>query len=1533
MRQATAHIRLMRPRGVAILMVLAILAGLMALAAPFVLSMILHGRSARADLHALQARAGADAATAKALAQLHKNTLRFNLEAGEPEITTLKDLKVPMEFPAAPKEFDKRQLNVQDPTGIMWSAKIEDEQAKINVGTCPPALLGNLMGSGLLSQPAEKGTTQLIVDDARRFAPTGMICMNGEPNSLHYVGIQGNVIVLSEGTFMHHGEGELVFDGRARQICDYKFKKGGNSFVPYRSVYEIKMALSAQDGLQPDEFARIERHLTVQSGLDGPRWGHAERTTAGTGLAGGFNVERGDGFTPGALIRVVDNGVPTNFERVRRAVLRNDGGAYIELDNPISLPEKSSNVNDFYIEPEIRHPININTASPEVLTAVFTGLCTQQSKDAIPYAKAQELAYDILANGATYIDEIGLKKALDAAHTKGILTAPERDAAFINATEPGSPKLKTSTVPFVYFSFGSYTIEGTGVVNSDNGIQYARNTTRQLVTLPTPWPGRFHVEYQAGFENLLDQGLGKRVVTFPIPMGTEKFKKNAAIKLPSFTSGGVRLDVGESGPHRLPNEFLDHCIDEKDPGYRQDGYDMAKRGPFTIPLVGNNGGVPQGGNLPRGANGNPTIMLGARNNQNNQQQYQNANLPPRQNQTASQPTAVELWYRPIRPSQCVFYDESLEEDRNRVTLSYEPSAQPKPGVVLKIYDAGLECQDAQTNGWNHLKRPPVECIFPITFDGGEWYHVASSWKNGRMNGQDIRIDAQPEPHNEKLIFRPGARLSGGLGLDDDQSLEVETEDGKLDELFPKNGGAIQIGEEIIEYLKRNGSSFTQLRRGARTSAQAKHEGGEFVMPYGYSNPLGYDLPVGGATVSERIEKPSVQRNCRIEMPPTSKIPFVLDSELQKIPVNDCSDFPPSGFITVGGELIYYAKRTATAFLTLQRAQRSGNTGAPARNLGNGSGVQLASIEITDTAQYDAPGIVQIDDDSNDKIVEWIAYADRQAMNGHHYLTANLASGGQYIQVGNPPVQKNGNSIGVSDFRNKFGIPTQTLAQRESSHDKKAKVIPVTRMNGPHCGDQLSPYGEDGVSEVSVIERGTTNADLRYVKQAYNNQYANWHYTGPNGSCPAVFDSWGLEYYVGLNDFVSRRYPGNTSRMLKWPSGELPDAVGAKRIVGADRNGEGKLHGHVDEVKVNTFDTLAARIAMTTQATGIQASDEEILVENADAWPSNGNGGSANLNWPTTGGLVRIEDELIFYKALGQGGFQYYADTWPHLDNKPPEQNKADRRWVNPCTKDHELHLNIKNKTGTRLTGVIRGVLGTKAADHPVGAQVMLLDGMGVSLLRGSLFHGADTFTIADPQARGFPDEGYAWIENEVVSYMKLQGSTFTGCRYFRGCFGTAEGEHEQDAIVRVLPFRYWDREGKQYDGDGLAYIQAGYAASDAIWDSIDMKITGTDEIPAAPARVRPRVLIRFDGNPLWSTEPVNREGGLYEYRFKEGKTFIKGAKGGVQAEQLEMRVYWQYLKGAFIPNNDWKRTFTIEKMRATYHTPLIMRRLDEVERR
>jgi hypothetical protein len=526
-----------------------------------------------------------------------------------------------------------------------------------------------------------------------------------------------------------------------------------------------------------------------------------------------------------------------------------------------------------------------------------------------------------------------------------------------------------------------------------------------------------------------------------------------------------------------------------------------------------------------------------------------------------------------------------------------------------------------------------------------------------------------------------------------------------------------------------------------------------------------------------------------------------------------------------------------------------------------------------------------------------------------------------------PSQGNQNYWGVTDaFRHKFGIGLQQGNIWNDTHSKKAKVIPVVRMTAPFCGNQLSPYGENGVSEVSVIEKGTVDGDLRYVKQAYINQYANTN----SQPCPRLaFTGWGFDFFVGLNDFVSRDYPVGGTRFLKWPSGELPDAVNATPHVCSDRNGEGTLRGHVDEVIVQGLKAQCGRIALTTEGQGMKIGDDTINVEPFDAWPVNGNG-PAMAMWPNTGGLIRIEDEVMYYKSASQGQVDFYSDVFPPLKDKPPEQNKADRRWINPCTKEHELHPNIHQRQVMRLNGIVRGVFGTQAHEHPVGAAVMLFEGMPVTALTGNMAADADAFTVTN--GAGFPPEGYAIIGNdrngsEVVSWTNNNGNSFSGCQYFRGRFGTQQSDHEKDDIVRCLPFRYWDRDVIEYDGKGIAYVQCGYAAPDAIWDAVELNLEGTEELPK-PGNVRPHVLVRFDGHPGWDATPTNSEGGLYEFLGLERMQL-----GHVRGEQMEVRVHWNFRTGSFQPNSDWKRTFSLNRLRGIYHTPLIIRRRDEIEKR
>jgi len=359
--------------------------------------------------------------------------------------------------------------------------------------------------------------------------------------------------------------------------------------------------------------------------------------------------------------------------------------------------------------------------------------------------------------------------------------------------------------------------------------------------------------------------------------------------------------------------------------------------------------------------------------------------------------------------------------------------------------------------------------------------------------------------------------------------------------------------------------------------------------------------------------------------------------------------------------------------------------------------------------------------------------------------------------------------------------------------------------------------------------------------------------------------------------------------------------------------------------------------MTASGEGIDAEADEMLIEDFSAWPEDRDGAGLAVGWPATGGLVRVDDELVYYESAGTTSVQFYSDVFPKLKGPPSPNNKSERQARNPCTGATETRPNIHSRTVLRLQNVKRGVLGSKAAAHGAGTRALVFDGMPVSSLKSNFAPQADAFTVGN--AAGFPAEGYAWIGNdsrggEVVSWTERSGASLNGCKFFRGRYGTSAGPHESGDIVRCLPFRYWDREARSFDGEGLAFIQGGYAAADAIWDSVELQVKGTEEYPL-PGRVRPRVLVRFDGLPNWDAEPSNQEGGIYEFRNRTGVIPLKGGKsGGIAADQIEMRVFWEFMPGAFQPSSsDWKRTFSINLLRATYRTPLIMRRLDEIERR
>ncbi len=1476
-------------------MVMAVLVGLMALAAPFVFSMILHGRSARNNLNAEQARAGAEAAVAHGIAHLHNLVKKPGYDP-TPDVDTLDELNVNMVIPGV-------EIDVKNPHGLMWSTSIEDEQAKVNLHTAPPTLLGNLLGSTLLAESVQKGGAVLIVNDATVFHTDdneetidGWVTVGTD--TVPYFHIHGNEIHLAPNDTFNishtHRIGALVADGRGRWIADYSEGRDGKTYRPFRSIYEIKAIADGRPylAIRPDEFAAIERHITVHSRMGSPSWGRGEHLFGQTIRATqrSFRVENGEGFGVGARLRFIRGGKVFRYNVVE-SVRPVTGGRrqgkeswIVRTVDELGVDVQADKDNRIYVEPMLRHPINLNTAKYKVLVACFMGLSPYATSEAVNRKTAELLAQYIIsppgrAKGGSfaYANADDLKAVLDEAVARGILTPNLRDAVYINATEPNSPKLRTATVPFSFRSYGAYTVEGSGVVNGGNGFQLARHTLRQTVTLPSPPPGRFVLRTQEDFQHLVEQGQAARTVTWPVAMGpnTNLYRRSGFIKEADPKRGDIRLDVGQVAD-ATKGQFVDHCDDPSNKAYFQEGYDFTRHGPWTFPGV-------------RSGRGRNSSMASG---------------------------SVELWYKPFGGGQAYFFDSGDEIDRNRVSFFYEPSR----GLVIRIFDGNLEGKS-------------VEYVYPATLDARTWYHIAGSWKSSHYNGQEVRVDGQLVPKEGKIQFKPGSKLTAEI--DDEETDTLEVEDASD---FPE-AGAVRVGEEVIEYQSRAGGSLTQLRRGTRLSAATSHAEGEFVMPYGYSCRLGDTLLVGGARLAAEIAEPTSKNgggmriSTRINNPGSiPKLPqgndpvsvrirslfrngFVLHSET-KLPVEDASEFPPSGLVLVNGEAIHYTSRSATSLNGLNRAQAFGGRTGAARNLRGNATVTLVSFQVDKTGDYPRSGYVQIDKEDSDLEVEWLEYGEITSFENKHYFIARRTGGDPPVTIYTgsefTEVQNQRTVGGAQNMRAHFGTAA-------SAHEKKAKVIPVIEMNGsdgPIIGDQNSPRG-DGISTVSLLTDGQKDGDVRWIKRSHVNQYlysprgvpVDYHYT----------------IRMGLNDFVSRTFSKGQSRFLKFPAGEMP-LEAPPRKVGVAMDGGGEMVGFVDELKVQALNSGGAKIALTAQDGKVFSSgDTSVLVEVTHAVPrDNGRGGASidyKPDWPKSG-MIRIGDELIFYERGTSSKTSYFSDIRPYIDNsKFQKQSKAQR--AHP--------FNRMGKTVMQLSGLKRGVLGTEATDHPTGAGVMLYDAAPISMLNSAMSPLSDSFSILD--GTGFPKEGYVWINDEVLSYRQGGGRSFSGCEPFRGCFGTSPSGHGAGSIVQSLPFRYWDRDARGYDGVGLAYLQAGYSSYDAIWDTVELKTNAGSE-RALPNTILPRVLVRFDRAPEWDTKPTNEEGGLFEFHGADVH-ILKGLIGGqgVRANEIEIRVYWNYKQGAFHPGQDWKKTFGLDELRATYHSPMDFRRLEQVERR
>lgn len=348
-------------RGIAIIMVLAILSTLIIVSIPFAIALRSEKRATKVSLLQTQMNIEADGIQDYAVGQLAKNS---NVDLKE-----------------VTKNLEKNKA---------WSVHIEDELGKININTVDPFILGNLIASAIIQKDLGATDNVIIVDSTKRFPARGTLWLNGEfisyqnTTATSFIGCSRNLAQSSQIMRQSiYPKGTQIIDVRAYNICKHRIQKG--IYVPYANIEEIKKVPGVDDEL----FTRIKPFLTVYSNSHA-RWIHEQPVTVKEELSDTNNtpsfllttnykksyriyVDDIRFFKVGMIVRLqhIDIIIDTMILKIRK-IYENEIAKYIlSVDSDITFNTKDELGTSISLLET--HPININVAPPFTLYSLLKG--------------------------------------------------------------------------------------------------------------------------------------------------------------------------------------------------------------------------------------------------------------------------------------------------------------------------------------------------------------------------------------------------------------------------------------------------------------------------------------------------------------------------------------------------------------------------------------------------------------------------------------------------------------------------------------------------------------------------------------------------------------------------------------------------------------------------------------------------------------------------------------------------------------------------------------------------------------------------------------------------------------------------------------------------------------------------------------------------------------------------------------------------------------------------------------------------------
>ena len=505
--------------GLAIVIVILVLAALLILCTPFLLSSRNADQASRQLFDRGEARIALDTASRHGLSQLsgsHPGAIEtangFEALDPTPWYDSADELRVT-------NRFAEGFYNANDPNGVMWDLDVEDLSGLVDLNSASPQILANLMSlHARLSRPLDGKTLEFRVSPRNELSVPSVLWLNGE--YIHVTEFENSTFTeMTRGLGARydgddkvlpgprpasgHAAGVTILDQRAFAPVLWRIEDIDGMLKHFDAPEQLRdaaehcwiSALTGSPGLGADQLRRLRRYTSVFAGTGGGReWQRATRlaTPVTGGETGTISVARPRYFNEGCTVRITDG-----FNTELAVVQRIRGQSRLELDRVL--------INDYErYEAEVsvlsRRPVNINSASQELIELLLLNLAVRGRNERVVTTEAKALAQLIvesrpLTGHEDFLRRIVLPAAgleelpksaefipdVFAKDAGGFISAVDAFAIYANSLNANDLTLSFSTMPFCYTSRDTYRMSLRSSVNAKSGVERATALREEVV--------------------------------------------------------------------------------------------------------------------------------------------------------------------------------------------------------------------------------------------------------------------------------------------------------------------------------------------------------------------------------------------------------------------------------------------------------------------------------------------------------------------------------------------------------------------------------------------------------------------------------------------------------------------------------------------------------------------------------------------------------------------------------------------------------------------------------------------------------------------------------------------------------------------------------------------------------------------------------------------------------------------------------------------------------------------------------------------